>query len=268
METLKDIVATTVGSAACVLVGQPFDTIKVRVQVLSTQYGRSSLNCVRKTITEEGVVALWKGYIPAFAGAVTENATAFVLNGIFHRLLDDEGEGNSPRSSKKSFLLGAGAGFFTAFVLCPTDVVKCREQVLSSRGQTRSAPRIALDLYRKEGCRGFSKGIGPQVWRDVAFFSFFFGSYEYFNAQLQMHFELPAAVTCFVSGGLAGGYLSECMAFYRKLLIFMCARRSGGVAGFPADGHGEEHSANLGSECVTLDHKSTDISIFRRTGLL
>lgn len=150
------------------------------------------------------MAALWRGYIPAFAGAVTENATAFVLNGLFHRLLGEEDGESRPRSPQKSFLLGAGAGFFTAFVLCPTDVVKCREQVLRSQGQARSAAHIARDLYQSAGWRGFTLGLGPQIWRDIAFFSFFFGSYDYFNAELQEHTKLPPAMTYFISGGLAG----------------------------------------------------------------
>lgn len=204
MEALKDIVATTVGSAACVLVGQPFDTVKVRMQVLSAEYGISSFSCIHKTLTEEGVTALWKGSVPAFAGAVTENATAFVLNGLFHRMLGEEEGESHTRSPGKSFLLGAGAGFFTAFVLCPTDVVKCREQVFRSQGHAQSTSRIARDLYRTAGWRGFTLGLAPQIWRDIAFFSFFFGSYDYFNVQLQTHTKLPTAVTYFISGGLAG----------------------------------------------------------------
>lgn len=60
MEALKDAVATTVGSAACVLVGQPFDTVKVRVQVLSAEYGISSLACIRKTGRQQQGVG-WRG---------------------------------------------------------------------------------------------------------------------------------------------------------------------------------------------------------------
>jgi hypothetical protein len=204
MEAINDIVATTIGSAACVLVGQPFDTIKVRIQVLSAEYGNNSMACIRKTITDEGIAALWKGYVPAFAGAVTENATAFVLNGVFHRLLGEENGDSHTRSPGKSFVLGAAAGFFTAFVLCPTDVVKCREQILRSKGKSIPTSQIAMTLYKSSGLRGFTLGLGPQIWRDIAFFSFFFGSYDYFNAQLQTHTKLPTTMAYFISGGLAG----------------------------------------------------------------
>jgi hypothetical protein len=203
MEALKDIIASTVGSAACVLVGQPFDTIKVRLQVLSGEY-TSSLSCVQKTITTEGFVALWKGATPAFAGAITENATAFAINGVFHRLLG-EAEGDShARSPGKSFVLGAAAGFFTAFVLCPTDIVKCRQQVYITQGRAMTTSHIAMDLYRSLGWRGFTLGLGPQIWRDIAFFAFFFGTYDYFTAQLQDKTKLPTEVTYFLAGGLAG----------------------------------------------------------------
>ena len=55
--TIKDVVASVVGSAACVYTGQPFDTVKVRMQV---SHWSSSYECARSTFSNEGVVSLWK----------------------------------------------------------------------------------------------------------------------------------------------------------------------------------------------------------------
>ena len=55
--TVKDVIASVVGSAACVYTGQPFDTVKVRMQV---SHWSSSFECARSTFSNEGVVSLWK----------------------------------------------------------------------------------------------------------------------------------------------------------------------------------------------------------------
>jgi hypothetical protein len=79
-ESIKDVLASVVGSAACVYSGQPFDTVKVRMQVQPGEF-KSSLECFRKTMVGEGVATLWRGSVPAFIGALSENAVAFCING-------------------------------------------------------------------------------------------------------------------------------------------------------------------------------------------
>ena len=86
-ESLKDVLASVVGSAACVYSGQPFDTVKVRMQVQPGEF-KNSLECFRKTMVGEGIPTLWRGSVPAFMGALSENAMAFCINGNLKRLLE------------------------------------------------------------------------------------------------------------------------------------------------------------------------------------
>ena len=86
-ESLKDVLASVVGSAACVYSGQPFDTVKVRMQVQPGEF-KNSLECFRKTMVGEGITTLWRGSVPAFIGALSENAVAFCINGNLKRLLE------------------------------------------------------------------------------------------------------------------------------------------------------------------------------------
>ena len=56
---LKDIFAGTVGGIAQVLVGQPFDTTKVRLQTATTR--TTTLDVLRNLVKNEGVFAFYKG---------------------------------------------------------------------------------------------------------------------------------------------------------------------------------------------------------------
>jgi len=63
-EAAKDVLSSIVGSALCVYTGQPFDTIKVRMQAKPEAF-TGPIQCLRLSLKEEGVRALWKGSVPA-----------------------------------------------------------------------------------------------------------------------------------------------------------------------------------------------------------
>ena len=61
-------------------IGHPFDTTKVRMQASATQY-HSALQCIRQTVSKEGVLALCKGLTPAI---VTTCLTSGLRFGVQH----------------------------------------------------------------------------------------------------------------------------------------------------------------------------------------
>lgn len=219
MDALKDVVASCVGSAACVYTGQPFDTVKVRMQVNPGGIYTSTIQCARSTISHEGVMSLWTGSLPAFLGAVMENAVAFCVNGLIKRL---QGDAVNDRETNKSkdvnyvlpFANGAVTGAVTSVFLCPFDVLKCRSQVLlATNGTTTTAtvkqPKnimmtVIRQMMKTEGLKGLYRGYSSQLMRDIPFYSSFFGSYEVICMVMQKYTDLPDAAVYFISGGLAG----------------------------------------------------------------
>ena len=73
MAQLGDMVAGALGGLPCVYVGQPFDTVKTRLQTRPDAYS-GIMQCLRRTVSAEGVAALWKGTAPAMFVSVMENA--------------------------------------------------------------------------------------------------------------------------------------------------------------------------------------------------
>ena len=93
---------------------------------VQTDAVESALTCLRRSVSNEGVLALWKGSVPAFTGALAENAMAFSTNGLLKRLLQPvtsqlQSEGDIQVSGP--LLTGALTGVLTAFVLAPCDIV-------------------------------------------------------------------------------------------------------------------------------------------------
>jgi solute carrier family 25 ornithine transporter 2/15 len=200
---IKDVFASIVGSAACVYTGQPFDTIKVRMQVQTGEF-KSALHCFQKTIKKEGIAALWKGSVPAFMGALGENAVGFAVNGELKRIVATFD--SSPwLTSIQPYLIGSITGACSATVLCPSDVIKCRAQMSRMHGGSGSMTDIIRQTLQKQGPLGLYTGFTSQLLRDVPFYASFFGTYDSGCKILRKMFpHWPDAAIYFMSGGLAG----------------------------------------------------------------
>jgi hypothetical protein len=202
-ESLKDILASVVGSAACVYTGQPFDTVKVRMQVQPGEF-RNSLECFRKTMVGEGIPTLWRGSVPALIGALSENAVAFFINGNLKRVMQYTRSDQDQPSAAEPFVAGGITGFCTAFALCPSDVLKCRSQLSRAKGLALPLSAIFAQTIKTEGLMGLYRGIGAQVMRDIPFYSSFFGTYELSCRYLRATTTWNDTAVYFVSGGFAG----------------------------------------------------------------
>lgn len=201
-DTLHDVISSSVGSACCVYTGQPFDTIKVRMQLLSGETTRSGIvSIVRDTLKQGGIRSLWRGSTPAFTGQLAENCVAFAINGLLKRLFDEARDENAPKSFLKPIVTGGVTGFFSSLVLCPCDVVKCRAQAQIARGGQSNVAKIVSNIVKREGVLGLWRGYLPQLLRDVPFYASFFGSYDILCHLLQKSTDWSEASIYFISGG-------------------------------------------------------------------
>lgn len=62
-------------------VGQPLDTVKVKMQTFPNMY-RNMFHCVKQTVIKEGFLrGLYAGTVPAIAANVAENSVLFAAYG-------------------------------------------------------------------------------------------------------------------------------------------------------------------------------------------
>ncbi|KAG5179034.1 mitochondrial carrier domain-containing protein [Tribonema minus] len=193
--------ASIFGSFACIYTGQPLDTIKVRIQATPEAFS-GAMQCLRTTISQEGVASLWKGATPALSGAVVENIVAFAINKELKLLWPP----SDRHAAVQPVAYGAVTGAVTAVALCPFDVIKCRVQVARGTAARRApnAVEMAQLMVRTEGMRGFYRGLRAQVARDALFFSMFFGVYDVLVEQAMRRTSFPREVAYIGAGGLAG----------------------------------------------------------------
>lgn len=191
-----------------VAAGQPFDTVKLRTQTAAVgAVDVTILGALRSVIARDGVIALWRGALPAVSSALVENAVVFTVNGALKRAL--VAPGNEP-TTLQHFLIGGLSGVFSATAICGPEVIKVRAQHRGVEGLERLTPARALaQLLRAEGPMALFTGLTPLLARDVPFNALFFGFYELYSRlgraalNRRQGSDLPSW-TVVLAGGAAG----------------------------------------------------------------
>jgi len=216
-EIIKDAMSATVGSVSCAYVGQPFDTVKVRMQASPTAIPTSSLSVCMSLLKVEGLPALWKGVVPTATGMMFENIVAFGVNEQLKRTPTFQATlppiytgGATPGRNylvpkediARPMVIGFMTGCTSAGVLISTEIIKIRAQVSTT---VVSSSAIVKDIVKKRGVGGLFAGFDAQLMRDGPFYAVFFGSYELYKFTLAQAVPgINEEVNYFLSGGFAG----------------------------------------------------------------
>ncbi|KAM8764483.1 mitochondrial ornithine transporter 2 [Rhynchonycteris naso] len=209
-----DLTAGALGGTACVLTGQPFDTVKVKMQTFPRLY-KGFTDCCLKTYSQVGLQGFYRGTGPALMAYVAENSVLFMCYGFCQQFvkkvvgLDKQAK----LSDLQTATAGSMASAFAALTLCPTELVKCRLQTMYEMEKSGKIAQshdtvwsVVKGILRKDGPLGFYHGLSSTLLQEIPGYFFFFGGYELsrtFFASGRSKDELGPA-TLMVSGGIAG----------------------------------------------------------------
>lgn len=171
-------------------VGQPLDTIKVKMQTFPKLYTNMG-SCFMETLKCDGVKrGLYAGTTPALLANVIENSVLFLCYGFCQKLMQRITDAKSVNdlSVLSNATAGFLASFFSSVAICPTELLKCKLQAMhevekqqSLLGVTikRMGPmKLATQIVRDDGFRGLFRGLVPTLVREMPGYFFFFGGYE------------------------------------------------------------------------------------------
>ncbi|XP_058398596.1 mitochondrial ornithine transporter 2 [Diceros bicornis minor] len=209
-----DLTAGALGGTVCVLTGQPFDTLKVKMQTFPALY-KGLTDCCLKTYSQVGFRGFYKGTGPALIAFVAQNSVLFMCYGFCQQFvrkvvgLDKQ----EKLSDLQTAAAGSFASAFAALALCPTELVKCRLQTMHEMEMSGKIAKshntvwsVVKSILRKDGLLGFYHGLSSTLLQEVPGYFFFFGGYELsrsFFASGRSKDEL-GPVPLMLSGGIAG----------------------------------------------------------------
>ncbi|MCJ1419537.1 carnitine transporter [Xylographa parallela] len=170
---LRSLAAGGVGGICAVVVGHPFDLVKVRLQTADKGVYTGAIDVVRKTVAREGLVRgydVGKSLVRSFSPATTANQQ-FTIAQV------------------------SAAGFFSAIpmtlITAPFERVKVLLQI---QGQKQLAPGekprysggldVVKQLYKEGGIRSVFRGSVMTLARDGPGSAAYFATYEYVKRKM------------------------------------------------------------------------------------
>ncbi|KAJ5503937.1 Mitochondrial carrier protein [Penicillium fimorum] len=198
-----DFWAGYISGAIGIIIGNPLDVIKVRLQAGHSHADSSTAQLSRL----EKASTLVRGAAAPILGYGALNAILFVAYNRSLAALD--GSVTDPTnpvgvSPYKIWLAGAAGGLASWTISSPTEFIKCRAQL--DRRPDVSSWAVAKDIFRTRGWRGLYFGGGITSARDSIGYGFYFWSYELCKRFMTSDDDGPhqAAMKILLCGGIAG----------------------------------------------------------------
>lgn len=208
---LKSFLSGGFGGVSSVLVGQPFDLTKTRMQTAAPGQYTGAVDVVKQTIGREGIKGLYRGMGPPLVGVTPMFAVSFWGYAMGKKIVYAATPNRTQLELSNAEL--AFAGFFSAVpttaVAGPMERVKVLLQMQGQGGALKyTGPFDVLrQLYAEGGLRSVFRGTGATLARDGPGSAAYFVAYEYVKKRLTPAGQDPgqlslSAVT--LAGGLAG----------------------------------------------------------------
>ncbi|KAF2773744.1 mitochondrial carrier [Teratosphaeria nubilosa] len=193
LQSLRDLAAGGVGGIFAVVVGHPFDLVKVRLQTAEKGVYSGALDVVRKTIAREGPVrGLYAGVSAPLVGVTPMFAVSFWGYGVGKQLVESF---SKVEKGQYSVAQVSAAGFFSAIpmtlITAPFERVKI---ILQIQGQKQLAPGekprysggldVVRQLYKEGGIRSVYRGSLMTLARDGPGSAAYFATYEIIKRRL------------------------------------------------------------------------------------
>ncbi|KAI6356283.1 hypothetical protein MCOR25_007900 [Pyricularia grisea] len=189
---LRSFAAGGFGGVCAVVVGHPFDLVKVRLQTAEKGVYSSAIDVVRKSVARDGMRGLYAGVSAPLVGVTPMFAVSFWGYDLGKTLVRSA---TSNRDGPLSIAQISAAGFFSAIpmtaITAPFERVKV---ILQVQGQKQLAPGekprysggvdVVRQLYKEGGVRSVFRGSVATLARDGPGSAAYFAAYEYIKRKL------------------------------------------------------------------------------------
>jgi len=197
LSSLRALAAGGVGGICAVIVGHPFDLVKVRMQTAQKGVYSGAIDVVRKTIAREGVArGLYAGVSAPLVGVTPMFAVSFWGYDVGKNIVNKFGTVPVVNGTRQ-YSIGqiSAAGFFSAIpmtlITAPFERVKVLLQI---QGQKPPPPGqkpkysggvdVVRQLYKEGGIKSVFRGSAMTLARDGPGSAAYFATYEYIKRSI------------------------------------------------------------------------------------
>uniref|UniRef100_A0A0N4ZU62 Mitochondrial carrier protein n=1 Tax=Parastrongyloides trichosuri TaxID=131310 RepID=A0A0N4ZU62_PARTI len=187
------------GATGAAIVGLPFDTVKTRLQASQKGEFKSPLDCLKKTISHEGVKGLFRGAIPIITASAPTYSFHYVVNQQTVAFFANGKKENLP--IWKELICGGIAGASICGILTPGERLKCYMQV---RTDKISVYKALKNVVSTDGLLSLFKGFNATLLREVPMGAGYYATYNILRNQITEDNKRPPLWKVLIVGSLAG----------------------------------------------------------------
>ncbi|KAJ0177341.1 hypothetical protein K1T71_007350 [Dendrolimus kikuchii] len=212
---LKAFLAGSFSGTFSTILFQPLDLVKTRLQNPSQHVVAATVNSriqpgmitiFTNIVRQEHIVGLWRGMVPSIARCVPGVGLYF---SSLHWLKAKIGKSKGDLGPLEAVMLGVVARSMSGVALIPITVIKTRYE--SGVYKYNSLGGALKAIYKAEGIRGLSCGLGPTLARDAPFSGLYLMFYTQTKQAIPKEWlQTPSAASlCHFSSGIVAGILAS-----------------------------------------------------------
>jgi len=210
---LKSFLSGGFGGIGLVLVGHPFDLIKVRLQTAQKGEFTGALDVFKKALARDGARGLYRGMSTPLIGITPIFAVCFWGYDVGQRIARSLGavDANGKLTMTGIMFAGGFSAIPTTAIMTPVERVKV---ILQTQGTSAEGARkykgpvdVAVSLYKQGGLASIYKGTAATLWRDIPGSVAYFFAYEVIKKGLTPKGNTPDQLNplaILFAGGMAG----------------------------------------------------------------
>ncbi|KAL3447303.1 mitochondrial carrier domain-containing protein [Aspergillus insuetus] len=174
----KELAVGAAGGMTQVLIGQPFDIVKVRMQ---TQTNQNAVQVAQNILRHEGALAFYKGTLPPLIAVGACISTVYTT---FHTLSETlkSHTNTSTLTTSQTYLIGGFAGLANSLISGPTEHIRIRLQTLPQTQDKQKQKSGVITCIRmitgNGGLRALYRGQVPTMLREFGSYGVWFSVYE------------------------------------------------------------------------------------------
>lgn len=211
---LKSFISGGVGGVCVVLVGHPFDLVKVQMQTgggggTSGVPNDTIRNIFTQTIRKHGITGLYKGVTAPLIAVTPMFAVSFWSYDMGQRIMGYlQQKHTSQLNLYDKCVAGGLSAIPTTALMAPSERIKVLMQT-AQPGQYTSMIDCAKRVYQTGGIQSIFRGTGLTLMRDIPGSIAWFGMYEaskigFMKLQGVSHVNELHSLSVLTAGGLAG----------------------------------------------------------------